>query len=402
MKTLFSNYAIYITSTGLKTVLFYYLSVAFTRTAFIGYTNYMSSADIFITIVSAGTLTAFAQKGKNDGRIGTALAFETAFLLLLLLGAFVLKSAGIFNLQLNFLLLAVLAWCRMANQAFCRYLLFFKSMPASILNDILGNYLWIIGLFVLVQFFGVQAVEPLLWVWIFTLVVNNGVNIYAHRDRIFTPAAIEGFRKFFKVYLSSFHFTLVIRLFGTAEKLLVIHKFKDIHAVSSFLISSKVLGFGSELTGGFVHGLATSRLNSIGEGHRGEKKYLLRMTVANIIVYAGIALGTFLFAPVIQMILKTQLSESYRYFPVLLVPIYAVTQIHQLVGLYFQRYGKLWVLQGLAVLQVILFIALYKFNLTIYQFIGLEVAGFVLMLLIDLAAFMKLKVSDSPTDNSGE
>jgi hypothetical protein len=337
-----------------------------------------------MTIVSSGTITAFAAKGDRSTRLRSALIFENLYFILVSLGFLIAKSGDFVHLPGALAPLLIVAALRVNNQIFSRYLMFYDNLKRSLLNDLLGNYLWM-GAWI-----GWTLLDPnndpssFIWIWISFLALNVFRSLYRFRSHILGTIAWKDVTSFLSTYLNSFHFNIVSKLFGTVEKVILIDKIEEKAPLAGYLMASKFVGFGSELTGGFMSSVVANDLHALKDGD--DRRYFTKVLLLSVLLFSTLAAGTWIFSDLIQWILKAQLEKQYSPLLVLVVPLYGLNYMHSVIGLYFQRVGFLRLMQFQALLQVILLGCLYILKLDIYHFLFVEISGFVILLSIDLTA----------------
>jgi hypothetical protein len=386
LENVFKSYPFYAAASLLRLGLFYYIAVKFGKHSFVAYNSYVFYSEIIMNIACAGTIAAFTvNKGMCD-RLAAAALFENSFILLLCIGGACLYGLGLVSVDpyMSLPLLLVIILGRVNNQMFCRHFLFNKSITASIINDIIGSYLWVIVILTVACFYPITNINSFIYIWGLFLILNNVFNYYKNRQIIFIKSAFTNFFPFFKIYRASLQFTLVNAIFANVVSVMVIHKYTNIILVSSYLISAKVIGFLSDISTGFVSMLFSNNLKKLDEVTGRINWFWLGAVTTNLGLFFGIFLFVYLFRQTIYFYLNNQLSPEYISFLLWLVPLYAVNNIRILNGVYLQRHGLFHYLNKMSFFQLSLLLMLYLTPLTIHQFISLQLIFILLFTTTDV------------------
>ncbi len=389
------EYSIYVAASFIRAGLFYYISLITAPEEFVFYNSYLFYTDIFATIVGSGTVTAFSLKGTNERRLSAAILFETSFVTVLLAVFWVKCLIKGNNLDLNLGLLFALTFLRVLNLLFSRYYLFFRNIAHSNLNDLLGNFSWIPLVWVWRKFGGAQDIEIYIGIWLATLVFWTVLNFVNCRRQLHWDKPLQEWKHFISVYLRSFHFSLISKMYGTLEKLIFIHKFGMNTVSSSYLISSKVTGFAAEMSGGFAQSVAQNRVRK-SQDRRAEKRVLTRLLALNLALMLFICAAVVLGSDLVYAALKTQLTRENTSLVYWLMPAAVFAQMHGIVSIYLQKHAQLKYLLGASLVQLGMLAILYLTHLPIHLFIGVQILGFIGLVLADVRQYRYLKRS-APT-----
>lgn len=383
LEKIIRGYSFYAASSLLRLAVFYYIAVQFHKSAFIMYNKYVFYSEIAMTIVCSGTCTAFTVKHGPSNKLAPAVLFENIYLLIVFFIFLVIYLLKLFTFQVSFPLLAIIIIARTNNQIFSRFYLFEKTIFRSILNDIIGNYLWAILVLIAAIFYHFENINVFIIAWSSILILNGCYNFYSYRRMIFNLEAIKDLRFFSSMYLQSIQFTIVNTLFGNVDKVIVIHKFSNLAVVSGYLIASKVIGFFTDISTGFTGLFLTNNLKKMDKQRSGRNNFFLMAFSVNGLAFIGIFFIIFLFSPIVQSHLSTQLAPEYTSLMFWVIPIYAMNNLRGLNGIYFQRHNKMKYLNLISVFQVSVLVMLYLIHVNIFHYILFETVSIFLFLVFD-------------------
>jgi hypothetical protein len=384
------EYSVYIAASFIRAGLFYYISLITAPEEFVFYNSYVFYSDIFATIVGSGTITMFSLRGASERRLSAALIFETSFVLVVLFCFWVKCLIKGNNLDLNLALLFGLTFLRTINLLFSRFYIFFRNIARSNLNDLLGNFSWIPLVFLWRYLGGNQSIESYISIWLIALSIGVGANLWNCRQQLHWEEPVKEWKNFLSVYIRSFHFTIIARMYGTLEKLLFIHSFGINTTTSSYLISSKVTGFAAEMSGGFAQSLAQ---NQAAKNHdlRSEKRMLTRLIALNLALMFLICAAVVIGSDYLYTALKTQLTRENISLIFWLLPLSIFVQLHGIVSIYLQKHSKLRYLFGASLFQLGILAVLYITRPSLYVFLGVQIAGFLALVVTDLVMYRRLR-----------
>lgn len=390
------NYAFFLVSSFLKLGLFYFIARKYNQLEFIRYNVYLYCSDIILVLVSSGTYTYFALKKKIEHQLETALLFENLAAVGVMLFIFLLKveNVNVISQSISLTVLFLLTIGRVNNQIFSRHFLLFRSIPRSLLNDGLGNYLWIAVALICLIYFPSQKAETLLGIWIVFLFTVNGFNYWSQRERVNIRAAFtkESFGKFMGIYLMAFQFILLEKTFFNFEKIIAVSKFKDIDMISTYVFSSKIIGYLMEVTTAFTGIVLANNLVKLDVK---KSKFFNSALLVNSVAFILIFIFVYVFSPFLLNISGKQMSAEYLPLLFFIILLYALNNIHALKSIYFQRHHKLKYLNIMAACQIIMLAILYFFVENIYWYIGLQVIMWTLMVIIDFIYRNFIEKNDS-------
>ncbi len=383
------EYSVYVAISFLRALLFYYISRITAPAEFIYYSSYLYYTDIFTTIVGSGTVAAFSLRGTSTNRLAPALCFEVSFVLALLV-LFLIKVLMFgSSIELNLTMLCVLSFLKTINLLFSRFYLFFENIARSNINDLLGNFAWIPLIFVWRWMGGAESIDAYMAIWALTLVLGVSLNFWQCRRYLKWENPVANWKRFAVVYLQSFHFSLVNKLYGTLEKLLVISRFGINTDTSSYLMASKVTGFAAEMSGGFAQSLALNRVGKDLDDRQSETRILKRLMGLNLVLMVLVCAAVLVGSDYVYLALKSQLTQKNVSLLYWLVPAAVLSQMHGIVSIYLQRHSQFRYLMFTSLFQLLLLATLYQAPLTLYSFVGTQIVGFLLLVAADWVALRR-------------
>ncbi len=381
------QYSAYAGAVFIRAGLFYYIARVTTPLEFVLYNTYIYYSDIFSTLAGCGTLTAFSFKGGSEKRLASAIAFESLFLLGLFFLYWIKSFFGARNVEMSLVLLFILTFLKTMNLLFSRFYVAYRSISLATVNDLLGNFLWI-PLVYLAKLVGADfGMQGYLLMWICTLGAVQIYNLSTLRSVMEWSDPWAKLRWYWSVYLKSFHFTLIGKMYGSFEKILVLHKFGVSTTSSSYMMACKVTGLAAEMSGGFAQSLALNRVGKYRDCEKTERRYISRFVILNVAMMVAVFVGVWAGADIVYELLKTQLVQAHFSLIFWSIPLSLLIQVHGIMGVYLQKQGQLRFLFMTSICMLAVLAVLFALKVSIYQMVWLQTGAFVLLVLADFAVY---------------
>ncbi|MAF78674.1 MAG: hypothetical protein CME60_10955 [Halobacteriovoraceae bacterium] len=382
-KLFFKNYFFYFITIILRIAVWYYIARIYDNDAFVEYNQYVFNIDIILSIVGSGTVAFFAvDKNRGVESLRYVMLCELILYVFVFFGMALFYSLVVGRSNLSFFILFSLSSLKVGNQVFTRYKLFNESLHSSLVNDLVGNYLWCIVVLVSSYFTKFENLRTFILIWIAFLVVNNFWNIVKYSSLIFKPISIQKFKSFYWVYFRTLQFSLSNKLYPSLEKLVFAAKFLSPELVASYYMISKVIGLGVELTGSFFNQFLNNNLDKL----RADSKLDMLEKLAGLQLILSLLMfgGIFIFKSLIIEFAGVQMSPKFFNLFYVLLPLLVLSSLHKLFTVGFYRKQNYALLNTVGVLQLFLLLVIYFINLGVWAYFVFQALFFLIVVLVDV------------------